>query len=1389
MKWWPEFKGVYMKNVGLRVMVGVFILLMMGLQQALACNALFIVKDVTFTGEAGDQSVYNILDGLGINVTVKTATSTNNFTSSDLTGKHIIIVSASIASADVNTRLNSTTVPVLNLEPNLMDDLNMTGAATGGVDYGSSVGSSVISILSGSTGHQMAAGLSGNITVYSSSANLVYGATLGSGAQSIATVSGDATKKVIFGYDAGAVMVPSSVTAQGRRVGFFTDENTANLLTTNGTNLFKAATFWAMSVTVPSAPAPTTSSVAAGGTATVSVSASGGFLSYQWQKLSGSTWSNVSGANYSGGTSATLSIANTTAADNGTQYRVIVTNMAGTATTAGVSLSILFAPVISPAMSNVTVTVGQSGTFTVTATGNPTPNYVWKKGATTVGTNSPSYTTSATTSANDGDAYSVTVSNSQGTTTGSASLIVIYPPTFSDNQPVDKDVITGGSTSFSVSAAGNALNYLWEKKVGTGSWTTVSGATTSSYSPSTAIADNGTKYRVTVSNSQGSKMSREALLNVQYAPSISAGGQPASINVVAGTQATFSVTATGNPTPTYQWRKGGVNIPGATGISYTTPATTSADNQAVYSVVLTNSVQQVISSVATLTVSTQPNSNPPAFAFNFDEGIGTTEANAGTLAGYTDPFTSVFTWSNHAPINGTNSLNLGNTSGDYGVDFTGTDRLEDLTSFTITGWINATSITTGPGGNRIVTWLPGGSSKGVDLAFQSDGRLALGINQWNDAASGVNPSNVSGSVASTSKITVDPAGSFNNWRFFAVTYDGTVATNNVKFYFGTNSSTATLDQVWTYTPPTRTPDISPVLTLGNHVPLIRAAGNTTQLFKGYLDQIHIYTSTTDGGGAKTAPELAVIQNAAPIMGRAGIRYEEFDAIGGAGQLKDLMAAPNFPDNPSATKVLQSFSFPVSTNTYFGVKMSGWIKAPETGDYVFWISANDQAELRLSTDANPMNKMIIASVPSFAEQGNWTKFPVQKSLNIHLDAGKMYYIETLLAQSLGTARLEVKWVIPSSTQGQPGTEEDPIPGGRLFLTPNEGDAIFPSAISLYEKGSSEKKVTMGWGGEHFTVNTEGEDKLKITNDIVSVPKKFYLGYGNGIPDDLGFRYTPPGNGAGTPSLDFGTADNRPAFTINGEIDQPDPNSTPFVNFNKNFTMTGPDWNDNDNFVWNAKASLDYRDGFYSKQAHLGNSTNHTSETKTVSLNTESVDLEDNTTVATNVGSIVNNEKTSLTSRKFSATATSTTSGVHSATWNVEVDPINGITYTSTEDGQKTMTTIGTEGVATSELVLTPKWKVSKLVIPDYVFDKGYHLQSLEETEKYIKAHKHLPEVPAAKEIKEKGINVTEMNLKLLKKVEELTLHMIAVDKELKAQKKENQHLKEVMSSIQNPGKGE
>ena len=92
------------------------------------------------------------------------------------------------------------------------------------------------------------------------------------------------------------------------------------------------------------------------------------------------------------------------------------------------------------------------------------------------------------------------------------------------------------------------------------------------------------------------------------------------------------------------------------------------------------------------------------------------------------------------------------------------------------------------------------------------------------------------------------------------------------------------------------------------------------------------------------------------------------------------------------------------------------------------------------------------------------------------------------------------------------------------------------------------------------------------------------------------------------------------------------------------------------------------------------------------------------------------------------------------------------------------------------IYTRKLQVTQVGWADYVFDKNYKLLSLLEVEKFIKKNKHLPHVPSAKEVEKKGISVGDNQAVLLRKIEELTLYMIELNKKVEEQKKEIEQLK-------------
>jgi hypothetical protein len=74
-------------------------------------------------------------------------------------------------------------------------------------------------------------------------------------------------------------------------------------------------------------------------------------------------------------------------------------------------------------------------------------------------------------------------------------------------------------------------------------------------------------------------------------------------------------------------------------------------------------------------------------------------------------------------------------------------------------------------------------------------------------------------------------------------------------------------------------------------------------------------------------------------------------------------------------------------------------------------------------------------------------------------------------------------------------------------------------------------------------------------------------------------------------------------------------------------------------------------------------------------------------------------------------------------------------------------------------------------PDYVFEEGYDLMSLEELDTYIDQEGHLPNVPSAEDIANHGLNLSQFQMKLLEKVEELTLYTLHQEKALRAQQRQ------------------
>jgi uncharacterized protein (TIGR02145 family)/uncharacterized repeat protein (TIGR02543 family) len=335
---------------------------------------------------------------------------------------------------------------------------------------------------------------------------------------------------------------------------------------------------------------PQSQTVCAGTSVTLSITATGsGTLSYQWKKGT---------ATISGATSSSYTKSGLAAGDAGS-YTCDVTSNTCTTTSNVAILTVNTAPSISAQPQPQTVCAGGTATFSVTATASGTLSYQWKNGTTAIsGATASSYTKSGL-ATGDAGSYSCDVTSNTCTITSNAAVLTVNALPSISAQPVSQTACAGGSVTFSVTATGSGtLGYQW--KNGT---TAISGATASSYSKSGLATGDAGNYTCDVTSNTCTITSNAAALTVNTAPTISA--QPAAQTVCVGGSVTFSVTAAGSGTLSYQWKKAGTTISGATGSSYTKSGLVTGD-AGNFTCDITSNTCTITSNAAALTVSTPP---------------------------------------------------------------------------------------------------------------------------------------------------------------------------------------------------------------------------------------------------------------------------------------------------------------------------------------------------------------------------------------------------------------------------------------------------------------------------------------------------------------------------------------------------------------------------------------------------------------------------------------------------------------------------------------------------------------------------------------------------------------------------------------------------------------
>ncbi|WP_418263734.1 immunoglobulin domain-containing protein [Flavobacterium faecale] len=551
--------------------------------------------------------------------------------------------------------------------------------------------------------------------------------------------------------------------------------------------------------------------------ATISVTATGTGLTYQWRK---GTTNLSNGGAISGATTNTLTINPVTSSDAAADYNVVITGTApcSALTSNNAALIVNDAVVItSQPIASQTACSTDTANFSITATGTGL-TYQWRKGTTNLsdGGNISGATTNTLTLNNlatsDAGSYNVIVTGSSpcSPVTSSSSILVVNQIVAISTQPtVSQTKCTGNSATISVTATGTGLTYQWRKgTTNLSNGGAISGATTNTLTinPVTS-SDAAADYNVVITGTApcSALTSNNAALIVNDAVVITS--QPIASQTACSTDtANFSITATGTGL-TYQWRKGTTNLSDGGNISGATTNTLTLNNLATsdagsYNVIVTGSspCSPVTSSSSILVVnqivaiSTQPTVSQTKCTGN-SATISVTATGTGLTYQWRKGTTNL---SNGGTISGatTNTLTINplvstDAAADYNVVITGTAPCSALTSNNAALIVNdAVVITSQP--------IASQTACSTDTANFSVTATGTGLTyQWRKGTTNLADSgNISGANTNTLTLTnlsIADAGSYNvivtgTSPCSPVTSNSSVLSINKKVAIGTQPS-------------------------------------------------------------------------------------------------------------------------------------------------------------------------------------------------------------------------------------------------------------------------------------------------------------------------------------------------------------------------------------------------------------------------------------------------------------------------------------------------------------------------------------------------------------------------------------------------------------------------
>jgi len=1074
------------------------------------------------TPSVSDLAISNRLVTLGYTVTGVTAP---NSQTANADGKNLILVSSTVSSGDLLVdsvhKFRDSVVPLINWESANYDDLGMTGTAA--TDFGAQTGVTNINIVNAS--HPLARGLRAGTNVIFSAATDVAWGLAGAKAIVVGRQVGNDARAILFGFERGDVMA-NGRPAPERRIGLPLTDNSGVAANASGIALFDAAIQWANpTLPMPSVVGhPSDATAVENTTATFTGEAHGARpFSYQWLK------SNVA---VPGATNRTAAIP-VTFADNGATISLQVSNASGTAVSKSAKVTVTADTTVPAAQTastrgnanQIVVTfskpVGEASALNLA-------NYVLNQGANITGAvlgATPDTVVLTTSTLNAATAYSLFIADvtdraargnvitpnptrlavlqSQGFITRrfwqyaadpATIAFVTNNPAFPNNptsvsfEPNFEYPPNGGNEAganygsqfvgyihppltgdyiFYVSGDDEISLYLstdenpvnrrliaaepqWNNAR---QWRTPgsNAGGRNKTNPENRSApvrlEAGKKYfvevlhneggggdsvgvtwqlpGVTTDPAQGSPPISGAFLS-SHIPSgaVTLTRQPAPVTSGELGSVTFSVDASGTPPFSYQWRANGTAIAGATGPSFTVSSAALAQSGTKYSVEVKNAFSSATSAEAALSVT------PDVAVPTLDSARGAPSLTHATL-NFSEPialdYTATLTGAAERPnpvnttATGRGTLTLAGNTLTFNITYSGLSATATAAHF----------------------HAPAGAEAAAGVA--------INLAPFNGGAFGA-----SGTLAGSVTLTADQF----NWLANGLMY--------INIHTAANPGGEIRGQV--------VPVLTGLSIAGLNVTgaSLGADGRSIVLSTSQQDPGTTYAATVSGIRDISSARNVIAPNSSVaftsfVVSNGYLLREVYTGISGSA-IANLTSAPSFPNTPNVVELIPSFETPTSYADNYGQRVSGFVTAPETGNYVFFISCDDNGELYLSTDENPSNKKLIAREAAWSNSRQWltsggsstlaakrsdqfaeSQWPTPRTIT--LTAGKRYYIEALHKEGGGGDNLGVAWKLPSQAN-PPADGSPPISGAFLSTAANPVGAVItftrqPESVTVPE----------------------------------------------------------------------------------------------------------------------------------------------------------------------------------------------------------------------------------------------------------------------------------------------------------------------------------------------------